>query len=98
MKNRIGLIICLLTIVLFTASCGAKSESGQPENVVKASSDRFVISDDMYAGSNQADIIVDTKTNVEYMFVTHQNNGYSAVSGLVMLCNQDGTPLIHGTK
>jgi len=98
MKNKIGLIICIAMIVLFTASCGTRNGSEQSENVVKASSDRFVISDETYAGSNQADIIVDTRTNVEYMFVTHQNNGYSAVSGLVMLCNQDGTPLIHSTK
>ncbi len=80
MKNKIILGIILIVILLGLSGCSTESEA-ETEKI----QNRLVR---IYRDYNYQ-ILVDTRTNVEYM-------SYHGAGGLIMLVNQDGTPLLYG--
>ncbi len=89
-------VIIVAAFVLMAICC--VSCDVDHENIVNATeNDRFAQVSCTYAtGSNmKITIFVDTETNIEYALVSNLYSNSLVSTGLTMLYNQDGSPLLH---
>lgn len=88
----------MIFVGLSTSACFIKEEPEASTKVLEAiPTDRFIIIETTQIGYDNVDVFVDTQTNIEYALVNKSINGYHSASGLSMLTNPDGTPLLYKT-
>lgn len=89
--DKFIILITILCLIAFMAlGCAGESASVEAQ-----SPERFVLTQGENVNGKSIEIYVDTKTNIEYAFIYDYRGQLYSVSGLTMLCEQDGTPLIH---
>ena len=95
-RKQLLIIIAMIFVGLSTSACLIKEKPEASTKVPEAiPTGRFIIIETTQIGYDSVDIYVDTRTNIEYALVNKAVNGYHSASGLSMLSNPDGTPMIY---